>query len=140
MAGIQINETASIFTEVTTIFQDNQDERYVHLRADCKELSKHVNNFVSERKIQMAMTQEDIDADFEIGARQLDSDQARVYLAMNAAAWVRGAHATLDPFNQYDNAMLGKMADYIERITIIVGSCSFFATPDDATNRKLSSR
>ena len=59
----------------------------------------------------MAMTQEDIDADFEIGAKQLDSDQARVYLAMNTAAWVRGAHATLDPYNQYDNAMLGKMAD-----------------------------
>ena len=82
------------------------------------------------------MTQEEIDADFEIGVRQLDSDQARVYLAMNAAAWVRGAHATLDPYNQYDNAMLRKMADYIERIKIIVDSCAFFATPDDATNRK----
>ena len=84
----------------------------------------------------MAMTQAKINADFEIGGRQLDSNQARVYLAMNTAAWVRGAHVTLDPFNQYDKTMLGKMADYIERITIIVGSCPFFATPDDNMNRK----
>ena len=71
------------------------------------------------------MTQEEIDADFEIGVRQLDSDQARVYLAMNAAAWVRGAHSTLDPYNQCNNDMLGKMADYIERIKIIIDLCLF---------------
>ena len=69
MAGIQVSETASIFTEVTTIFQDNQDERYVNLRADRKQLSIQVTNFIKERKILMAMTQEDIDADFEISAR-----------------------------------------------------------------------
>ena len=55
---------------------------------------------------------------------------------MNTADWVRGVHATLDSFNQYDNAMLGKMADYVEQIALIVGSCPFFATPGDSTNRK----
>ena len=122
--------------EVTTIFQDHQDERYVNLRADRKEISNAMNIFVFERRALMAMTQEDIDADFKIGARQLDSDQARTYFAMNTAAWVQGAHTTLDPYNQYDKAMLGKMANYVERIRIIVDSAPFFATLDDETNRK----
>ena len=140
MAGIQINEAASIMTEVTTIFQDNRDERYVNLQADQKEISKTINNFVNERRALMAMTQEDIDANFdanfEISAQQLDSDQARAYLAMNTAAWVQGAHTSLDPYNQYDKAMLCKMADYVYRIRIIVESAPFFATPDNETNRK----
>ena len=48
MAGIQINEAATIMTEVTTIFQGDQDQRYVNLRADRKEISKHMNTFVNE--------------------------------------------------------------------------------------------
>ena len=135
MAGIHVSETASIFTDVTTIFQDNQDERYVNLRADRKQISIQVTNFVRERKLLMTMTQEDIDEDFEITARFGDSDQARYYLALNAAAWVHGAHATLDPCNQYDNAMLGKMADYVMRIQLIAGSEAFF-DPDCEDNRK----
>ena len=66
----------------------------------------------------------------------MDSDQARVYLAMNTADWVRSAHATLDSFNQYDNTMLGKMANYVERIKLIIGSEPFFAPPSDETNRQ----
>ena len=61
----------------------------------------------------------------------MDSDQARVYLAMNTTAWVQGAHYTLDAFNQYDKAMLGKMADYVERITLIVGSALQMTTPTE---------
>ena len=106
MAGIQINDGASIMTEVTTIFQDNQDEQYVNLRADRKAVSVAMNKFVVERRALMAMSQEDRDADFEIQGQEMDSDQARVYLAMNTTAWVQGAHSTLDPYNQYDKAML----------------------------------
>ena len=95
-----------------------------------------MNKFVKERWALIAMTQEDRDANFEIEGRQMDSDQARVYLAMNTTAWVQGAHTTLDAFNQYDKAILGKMADYVERINLIVGSAPFFATPDDNSNRK----
>ena len=114
MAGIQINDGASIMTEVTTIFQDNQDERYVNLQADRKAISIAMNKFVKERWALTAKTQEDRDADFEIEGREMESNQARVYLAMNTTAWVQGAHSTLDPYNQYDKAMLGKMADYVE--------------------------
>ena len=99
MAGIKINDTASIVTEVTTIFLGDQDERYVALRADRKELSKGMNKFINERKALMALTQQERDEDFKNEARLIDSDQARVYLAINTTAWVQGAHNTLDAFN-----------------------------------------
>ena len=120
MAGIQINDTASVLTEVMTIFLGDQDERYVSLRANRKELSRNMNKFTLERKALLAMTQEDRGEDFDNEARLLDSDQARVYLAMNTAWWVRGAHGALDAFNTYDKEMLGKMADYVERCRLIV--------------------
>ena len=85
MAGIHINNAASIMTKLTTIFQGDLDERNINLRAASKEISKVVNVFLDEQKTLMAMTQAEVDADFEIGGRQLDSDQARVFLAMNTA-------------------------------------------------------
>ena len=139
MAGIQVNDAASIMTEVTTIFlgdQDDQDDRYVILRADRKEISKCMNNFIVERKALMAVTQKQCDEDFEIEARYIDSDQARVYLAMNTTAWVQSAHNTLDAYNDYDREMLGKMADYVEKCRVIMCSAPFFATQSDETSRK----
>ena len=134
MARIHINDAASIVMEVTTIFLGNQDERYVALRTDRKELSKGMNKFILERKTLMALTQEERNEDFENEARLIDSDQARVYLAMNTTAWVQGAHNTLDAFNEYDKEMLGKMADYVERCRLIVCSAPFFATQSDETS------
>ena len=83
------------------------------------------------------MTHEERDNYLEIDARLGDSDQARVYLAMSTTAWVQCAHNILDPYNQYDREMLGKMADYVERCGIIVGSAPFFAPPNDETLRKV---
>ena len=88
MAGIQINDAASIMTEVTTIFNGDQDERYVMLRSMRKEISKAVNVFIANRKALLAMSLAEIDADIEIEATQMDNDQSRVYLAMNTADWV----------------------------------------------------
>ena len=79
-----------------------------------------MNKFILERKALKAMTQEERDEDFDNKARMLDSDQARVYLAMNTTLWVRGAHGALDAFNTYDKEMLGKIADYVERCRLIV--------------------
>ena len=88
MAGILINDNASVLTELTTIFQGDQDERYVYLCADRKELLRNMNKFIAERKALLAMTQDERDADFDNEARLIDSDQARVYLAMNTTSWV----------------------------------------------------
>ena len=95
-----------------------------------------MNKFSVEHRALMAMTQQESEEDFENESRLIDSDQARVYLAMNTTAWVQGAHNTLDAFNQYDKEMLGRMADYVERCSIIVCSAPFFATQNDETSRK----
>ena len=58
-----------------------------------------MNKFILGRKALMALTQEESDEDFENEVCLIDSDQARVYLAMNTTAWVQGAHSTLDAFN-----------------------------------------
>ena len=102
-------------TEVTTIFQDNQEERYVNLRVNRKAISIAMNKFVKERWALTAKTQEDRDEDFEIQGQEMDSDQARAYLAMNTTSWVQGAHSTLDPYNQYDRAMLGEKWQIMSR-------------------------
>ena len=136
MAGIQVNDAASIVTEVTTIFLGGQDDRYVALRADRKEILKEMDKFIVERKALLALTQEERDEDFENEARLIDSDQARVYVAMNTTAWVQGAHNTLDAFTEYDKEMLRKMADYVERCRLTVCSAPFFATQSDETSRK----
>ena len=136
MAGIQVDDAASIMTEVTTIFLGDQDDRYVFLRADRKEVSKTMNNFIVKRKALMALTQEERDEDMEVEARFIDSDQARVYLAMNTTAWVRLTHRSLDTHNDYDREMLCKIADYVERCRVIVCSAPFFSTQSDETTRK----
>ena len=66
MACISIDDAASIMTEVTTIFLGDQDDRYVTLRVDSKELSKAMNRFVLERRALMALTQEERDEDMEV--------------------------------------------------------------------------
>ena len=104
-------------TEVTTIFNGDQDDRYIALRADRKELLKAVNHFVIERKALLAMTPEEREEDMEVEARFIDVDQERVYLAMNINAWVRSAHNALDVFNDYDRDMLGRIA--VKRCRII---------------------
>ena len=76
----------------------------------------------------MAVTQEQRDEDFEVEARFIDSDQARVYLAMNTIAWIRSAHNTLDAYNDYDREMLGRMADYVKRCSHRV-LCALFCDP-----------
>ena len=68
LAGIQVNDAASIMTEVNTIFLGDQDDRYVALRADRKEILKSMNTFIVERKALMALTQEQRDKDFEVEA------------------------------------------------------------------------
>ena len=124
MACITINDAASIMTEVTTIFLGDQDDRYVALRADRKELSKAMNHFVLERRALMALTQEERDEDMEVEARFIDVDQERVYLAMNA--WVRSAHGSLEVYNDYNRDMLGR---------IIACSTPFFTTQNNETTR-----
>ena len=100
MAFIAINDTASIVTEVTTIFNGNLDERNNALPADRKELLKAVNKFVAGRKVLLAMTPEEREEDMEVEARFINVDQERVFLAMNINAWVHSAHESLGRLQQ----------------------------------------
>ena len=65
-------------TELTTIFNGDQEERYVMLRTMRKEISVTVNKFIKDQKALRAMTPEEIEADIEIEAVQGDNDQARL--------------------------------------------------------------
>ena len=56
MAFININDAASIVTEVMTIFNGSLDERYIALRTVRKDLSKAVTKFVVKRKALIALT------------------------------------------------------------------------------------
>ena len=85
MAGIQIGDAASIMTEMITIFNGDQDDRYVTLRSIQKEISVTVNSFLTARKALLAMTPEEIDADVEIEGVQGDNDQSRLYVVLNMA-------------------------------------------------------
>ena len=73
-----------------------------------------MTKFIVERKALMALSQQERDDHFENEARLIDSDQARVYLAMNTTVWVHGAHNVLDAFNDYDKEMLGKMVIVVQ--------------------------
>ena len=136
MAGIQIGDAASIMTELTTIFNGDQEERYVMLRTMLKEILLTVNKFLKERTALQAMTAEEIEADVEIEGIQGDNDQARLFVVLNTVEWVKAAHGCLDAWNQFDNAMLGKMADYVEKIRVLIGAEDFFSPPSDDFRRK----
>ena len=136
MVGIQIGDAASIMTEITTIFNGDQDDRYVTLRSIRKEISVTVNNFLKTRKALMAMTLEEIEADVEIEGVQGDNDQSRLYVVLNTVEWVKTVHGCLDSYNQFDNAMLGKMADYVEKIGLLIGAEHFFSPPSEEVQRK----
>ena len=123
-------------TELTTIFNGDQDDRYVMLRSTRKEISKTVNSFLKDRKALLAMTPVEIAADIEIEGVQMDNDQSRLYIVLNTVDWVKTAHGCLDYYNQFDNAMLGKMADYVERIKLLIGAELFFSPPSDEVQRK----
>ena len=90
-----------------------------------------VNNFLKTRKALMAMTPEEIEADVEIEGVQGDNDQSRLNVVLNTVEWVKTAHGCLDSYNQFDNAMLGKMADYVEKIKLLIGAEQFFSPPSD---------
>ena len=85
-------------TELTTIFNGDQDDRYVMLRSTRKEISKTVNTFLKDRKALLAMTPDEIAADVEIEGVQMDSDQSPLYIVMNTVDWVKTAHGCLDSF------------------------------------------
>ena len=108
MAGIQIGDSASIMTEMTTIFNGDQEERYVILRTIRKEISATVKSFLTQRKALLAMTPEDIEADVEVEAVQGDNDQSRLYIVMNTVDWVKTAHGCFDSYNEFDNAYARK--------------------------------
>ena len=134
MAGIQIGDSASIMTEMTSIFNGDQEERYVILRGIRKEISASVNTFLTKRTALLAKTPAEIAADVEIEAEQGDNDQSRTYIVMNTVGWVKTAHGCLDCYNHFDNAMLGRIANYMEMIALLLGAEQFFSTPseDDA--------
>ena len=94
MAGIQIGDAASIMTELTTIFNGDQEDRYVLLRSIRKEISVTVNKFLKDQKALQAMTLEEIEADVEIEGVQGDNDQARLYVVLNTVYWIKTAHGT----------------------------------------------
>ena len=91
MAGIQI-DAASIMTELTTIFNGDQEDRYVMLRSIRKEISVTVNKFLKDRKALQAMTAEEIVADVEIEGVQGNNDQSCLYVVLNTVDWVKTAH------------------------------------------------
>ena len=123
-------------TELTTIFNGDQEDRYVMLWSIRKEISLTVNKFLTDRKALKAMTPDEIAADVEIEGIQGDNDQSSQYVVMNTADWVRTAHGCLDSYNQFDNAMLGKMADYVEKIGLLIGAEHFFSPPSEEVQRK----
>ena len=95
-----------------------------------------MNNFLKTRKALLAMTPEEIKADVKIEGVQGDNDQSRLYVVLNTAEWVKTAHGCLDSYNQFDNAMLGKMADYVKKIKLLIGAEQFFSPPSDEVRRK----
>ena len=132
MAGIQIGETASIMTEQTSIFNGDQEQRYVVLRGVRKEISAYVNSFLAKRKLLLSKTPEEKAADFEIDAEMGDNDHARVCIALNAVEWIETAQGSLDPHNQYDNGMLTRIADYVEKVALIMGAEPYFTPLSEA--------
>ena len=142
MAGIHIGDSASIMTEQTTIFNGDQEERYVVLRGIRKEISASVNVFGEKRTALLAMTPAQIAADVEIEAEQGDNDQSRVYIVMNIVGWVKTAQGCLDCHNHFDNAMLGRIADYVEKIKLVLGVEDYFSPlgEDDAAKSVFPTR
>ena len=142
MAGIQIGDSASIMTDMTSIFNGDQEERYIVLRGIRKEILASVNVFLTKRTALLAKTPAEIAADIEIEAEQGDNDQSRVYIGMNTVGWVKTAHGCLDAHNHFDNTMLGRIADYVEKIALILGAENYFAplSAEDALKAQFPNR
>ena len=97
---------ASMVSDATTIFDASVEPRFVDLRAMIKELSKAFKSFISRRQECAATAIAVGDLTWDQDNSRDDMDSERVFFALNLNNWICGAHAVLDPNNDYDREML----------------------------------
>ena len=121
MASSQLGSTSapSVASCATTCFDGSTEPRYEDLRNDRKAISDQVSRMVNGRKPFEQMTKVQLmstDIPIELFDQAQDIDSLRLDIAHNVRNWIEKAHDTLDVNADVDRRMLGKMAEYVERV------------------------
>ena len=113
-----VADSASIVTGATRIFNGSEDERFVNLRTQHKEILKAITLFVNEHREIHANPGEQW-KDMEVAERIDDVNTNQNFLIGNIN-WIKLAQDSLDPFNHFDRGMLESDVGYVKRARIQV--------------------
>ena len=112
-------DTFSTGSGATTIFDSNQEPRFVELRELRQQITQSINHFVVERRAASVIPKDQREADqlsLDVFEELQDIDMKRSLVVLNVKNWIRHAHTLLDANNVFDRTMLRKMSNYVERV------------------------
>ena len=112
-------------TDATTIFNGCDEERFIALRAQRKEITKAITSFVNKHRAIRDIPREQWE-DMAVGEQLDDVDANRKFLIGNINNSIKLAQDTQDPFYHFDRGMLESVVGYVERARIQVAACFFF--------------